>query len=82
MIVMTFPDAADSPTGQAKVRIRYSMQRHADGGIRPVLQYRTGTATLTPDSWAGYRMAGAVITADTDRERGIVHEVLGREALT
>jgi len=81
MIVMTFADAADSPTGAARVRLRYAIHRRPDGSPVPVLQYRTGAAELTRAAWEGYRMAGAILSVDTERERGIVREVLGDGAV-
>ena len=47
MILMRFPNAADSPCGQPDVRLRYTMQRR-DGRTVPVLLYAHGTRELTP----------------------------------
>lgn len=58
MILMRFPNAADSPTVQPDVRIRYTMHRRA-GRTTPVLIYAHGTRELTPEAWAGFRAADA-----------------------
>lgn len=76
-IRMTFPNPDDSPTGAAFVRLRYGMHRR-DGRTVPVLTYRSATAVeLTREAWQGYKVAGATIEADTEREQHIVREALG-----
>jgi len=76
-IRMTFPNPADSPTGNAVVRVRYGMHRRNERAV-PVLTYRTTTAVeLTRSAWDDYRNAGATISTDSDRERQIVREALG-----
>jgi hypothetical protein len=75
-ILITFPCPADSPTGRSPLRLRYALRR--DGGrVRPVLTYAHGVCELTQETWSAWRMSGAVIAADTDREAAIVREVLG-----
>lgn len=75
-IRMTFPNPADSPTGNAVVRVRYSV---TNPGPRAVvsLRYAHGTRALTRDAWAGFAAGGATIWTDSDRERQIVREALG-----
>ena len=80
MIRIDFPTAADSPTGQTPVRIRFRMERRG-GATVPVLTYQHGAAELTREAWAGFQAAGATIAAESDRERAIVAEALGDQAM-
>lgn len=75
-IQIHFPDPLDSPNGASPLRVRYSL-RPIDGRTVPVLTYGHGQAVLTRETWAAWRMAGATIATTSDRERGIVREVLG-----
>lgn len=80
MISLHFPNLADSPTGRASLRVRYSLER--DGGrMVPVLRFAHGTGQLTRSAWEGFSTAGAVLRADSERERRVLREVLGTECL-
>lgn len=71
-IIITFPNPADSPTGQASIRLRYSF----DGGdVR--LQYAHGKRQMTRDDWCEYADRGATVTADSPQEKNIVKSALG-----
>ncbi|MDO4708532.1 MAG: hypothetical protein Q4B94_01720 [Pseudomonadota bacterium] len=78
-IRITFPTPTDSPTGKAEVRVRYGIHRNdITGRAYPVLTYRgPRTTVLTPEAWQRYVMCGATVTADTEREKSIVKEILG-----
>lgn len=81
MIRLHFPNPDDSPTQRTPVRVRYAIERQADGRTVPVLRYGHGTGQLSGEAWQGFRAAGATIEAGTERERGILREVLGADCL-
>lgn len=81
MIRLHFPDPADSPTQRTPLRVRYAIERDENGRTVPVLHFGHGTHRLTRDAWRGYRMAGAFLEVDVDREQSIVREVLGDDCL-
>lgn len=77
VIRVHFPDPDDSPTRRSPLRVRYAIARDGTGRPAPALHYAHGTQRLTREAWLGFRMAGAVLLADTDREQSVVREVLG-----
>lgn len=77
MIAVQFPRASLSPTGSARVGIRYTIERDPETGQTfPVLTYARGERVLTLDVWRTWAAAGARITASTPRGRDIVSEAL------
>lgn len=74
-IRIVFPDPADSPTGRAEIRIRYTLIPGSDAQVR--LHYAHGTHTLTREAWTAFAAAGASITAGDAREKLMVRTVLG-----
>lgn len=55
----------------------YSLRPDGHGRTAPVLTYGHGQSVLTRETWAAWRMAGAVIRTESEREQAIVAEVLG-----
>lgn len=76
-IFIHFPDPQDSPNGKSPLRVRYALHPNERGRTVPMLTYGHGRMVLTPAVWAAWRMAGATLAANTEREQGIVREVLG-----
>jgi hypothetical protein len=81
MIRIHFEDPADSPNGRSPLRVRWSLQKDQAGRTVPVLQHGHGTGQIDKDTWHRLRAAGARIEADTERDQGIVREVLGADAI-
>lgn len=81
MILLNFPTPEDSPTRRSQLRVRYALERSANGVV-PALRYAHGTGTLTRDAWQGFRLAGATISATSEREARILCEALGEPVST
>jgi len=81
VIRLHFPDPADSPTQRTPLRIRYAIERNESGKPVPVLHFAHGMLRLSRENWRGYRMAGAFLEAESEREQSIVREVLGDDCL-